>query len=88
MDLEEADYLQVLQHINEFLPVKELAGRPLDLRVLQQFGLVDNEKIDLFLVAAFAQAGGAAESSQKESAKKRSVPVPQAPRSDQPDRIE
>jgi len=88
IDLEEADYAQVLQHINEFLPVKELAGRPIGVQVLKQFGLVDNEKVDLFLASAFAKAGGAAESSQKEPAKKRSVPVPQAPRSDQPDRIE
>ena len=27
-DLEEVDYEQVLQHIDNFLPVKELAGRP------------------------------------------------------------
>ncbi len=47
---------QVLQHIDNFLPVKELAGRPVDLEVLRQFGLVDNEKVDHFLASAFAKA--------------------------------
>ena len=55
-DLEEVDYAQVLQHIDNFLPVKELAGRPVDLEVLRQFGLVDNEKVDHFLASAFAKA--------------------------------
>jgi hypothetical protein len=39
VDLEEVDYAQVLQHIDNFLPERELAGRPLDLSVLRQFGL-------------------------------------------------
>jgi hypothetical protein len=52
-EVEESDYIQVLQSINEFLPVKELAGRPVELLVLRQFGLVDNEKVDRFLVASF-----------------------------------
>ena len=52
-DLEKADYIRVLQLINEFLPVKELAGRPIELPVLKQFGLVDNERVDRFLTAAF-----------------------------------
>ncbi len=54
-DLEEVDYGQVLQHIDNFLPVKELAGRPVDLDVLRQFGLVDNQKVDRFLASAFAK---------------------------------
>jgi len=54
-DLEEVDYEQVLQYIDHFLPVKELAGRPVDLEVLRQFGLVDNEKVDHFLASAFAK---------------------------------
>lgn len=54
-DLEEVDYAQVLQYIDHFLPVKELAGRPVDLEVLRQFGLIDNEKVDHFLAAAFAK---------------------------------
>ena len=78
----------MLQHINEFLPVKELAGRPIGVQVLKQFGLVDNEKVDLFLASAFAKAGSAAEASQPERAQKPSLPIPKAPRPDQPDRIE
>jgi hypothetical protein len=58
VDLDEVDYAQVLQHIDNFLPVKEVAGRPLDLAVLRQFALVDNEKVDEFLASAFANAEG------------------------------
>lgn len=52
-DAEEEDYIRVLHAINEFLPVKELAGRPIELPVLKQFGLVDTEKMDQFLASAF-----------------------------------
>jgi hypothetical protein len=52
-DLEEDDYIRVLQSINEFLPVKELADQQIELPVLKQFGLVDNAKVDHFLSAAF-----------------------------------
>ena len=52
IDPEEGDYAQVLQYINEFLPVKELAGRLLGVTVLRQFGLIENEQADLFLAAA------------------------------------
>ena len=55
VDLEEVDYAQVLQHIDNFLPVKELCGRPLDVQVLRQFGLVDNEKTDSFLNSVFTR---------------------------------
>jgi hypothetical protein len=55
IDPEEADYAKVLQAINEFLPVKELAGRMIQLPVLRQFGLVENEKVDGFLASAFAK---------------------------------
>ena len=55
IDPEEADYAKVLQAINEFLPVKELAGRLIHLPVLRQFGLVENEKVDGFLASAFAK---------------------------------
>src|SRR6266540_6997989 len=47
IDPEEGDYARVLQLINEFLPVKEMAGRLIGVPVLRQFGLVDNEKVDL-----------------------------------------
>ncbi len=50
---EEGDHARVLQCINEFLPVKELAGRLIEMPVLRQFGLVENEKADHFLAMAF-----------------------------------
>ena len=55
IDPEEADYATVLQGIDEFLPVKELAGRLIGVQVLRQFGLVDNERVDQFLATAFAK---------------------------------
>ena len=54
-DPEEASQAQVLHYINEFLPVRELAGRMIDVRTLRQFGLVENEKLDHFLATAFGQ---------------------------------
>jgi len=58
IDPEEADYIRVLQLINEFLPVKELAGRLIGLPVLRQFGLVENERVDGFLATAFGKSEG------------------------------
>ena len=55
-DPEEWDYLRVLQLINEYLPVKELAGRPIGGALLRQFGLIENEKVDGFLAAAFSKS--------------------------------
>jgi len=55
IDPQEGDYARVLQLINEFLPVKELAGRLIEVPVLRQFGLVENEKVDHFLATAFGQ---------------------------------
>ena len=52
---EEGDYARVLQLINEFLPVKELVGRLIEVPVLRQFGLVENEQVDHFLATAFAK---------------------------------
>ncbi len=52
-DADEGDYARVLQFINEFLPVKEMAGRLIGVPVLRQFGLIDNEKADDFLTAVF-----------------------------------
>ena len=54
VDPEEADHAKVLQHINEFLPVKELVGRVIDVPTLRQFGLAENDKLDAFLATAFA----------------------------------
>jgi len=54
-DMEEEDYIRVLQAINEFLPVKELAGRPVEASILKEFGLIDNEKADAVLANAFGR---------------------------------
>jgi len=48
-DPEEASHAQVLHYINEFLPMRELVGRIIDVRTLRQFGLIGNEKLDHFL---------------------------------------
>ena len=56
IDPEDADYVRVLEHINEFLPVTEFAGRVINVGVLRQFGLVENEKVDGFLAAAFGKS--------------------------------
>ncbi len=58
-DLEKEDYVRVLHSINEFLPVKELAGHLIGVPVLRQFGLVENEKVDDFLTTAFGKSKGA-----------------------------
>jgi hypothetical protein len=55
IDPEELDYRRVLELINEFLPVKELAGRPIELPILKQFGLVESDKVDHFLASAFGR---------------------------------
>lgn len=54
-DMEEEDYIRVLRAINEFLPVKELAGRPVEVSVLKEFGLIDSEKADGVLATAFGR---------------------------------
>jgi len=54
-DPEEGDYARVLELINEFLPVKEMAGRLIGVAVLRQFGLVENETADSFLAAVFSK---------------------------------
>jgi len=52
-DPDDSDYVKVLRLIDEFLPVKELAGKVINVPVLRQFGLVENEKLDRFLASAF-----------------------------------
>jgi hypothetical protein len=59
IDPQDYDYARVLQVINEFLPVKELAGRIIRVPVLKQFGLVDNEHVDCFLATAFGKTSRA-----------------------------
>lgn len=56
LDPEEGDYARVLQLIDEYLPVKEMAGRLVSVPELQQFGLVENQKLDAFLETAFSNA--------------------------------
>jgi hypothetical protein len=62
IDLDEGDYTQVLQIINEYLPVKEIAGRLIGVPVLRQFGLIENEKVDSFLATVFSKSPETAES--------------------------
>jgi hypothetical protein len=83
-DLEEVDYEQVLQHIDNFLPVKELAGRLVDLEVLRQFGLVDNEKVDHFLAAAFGKQKSGNEADKPGPKLEHEKQVPKVAASDQP----
>ena len=61
IDPEEGDYARVLQLINEFLPVKEMAGRLIGVPVLRQFGLIENEKVDSFLATVFSKCSETAE---------------------------
>jgi hypothetical protein len=82
-DLEEADYAQVLQYINEYLPVKELAGKPIDLQVLKQFALVDNEKRDQFLASAFASTETPAEMPPQQKEQKSAEQESKVPHPDQ-----
>ncbi len=56
IDPEDGDYARVLQLINEYLPVNELAGRLTGVPVLRQFGLVENEQVDCFLATAFQKS--------------------------------
>jgi hypothetical protein len=56
IDPEDGDYARVLQLINEFLPVNELAGRLIGVPVLRQFGLVENEQVDCFLASALGKS--------------------------------
>jgi len=55
IDPDEGDYARVLEIINEFLPVKEMAGRLIGVPVLRQFGLIENEKVDDFLAIVFSK---------------------------------
>lgn len=55
IDPDEGDYARVLQIINEYLPVKEMAGRLIGVPVLRQFGLIENDKMDSFLATVFSK---------------------------------
>ncbi len=54
-DPDEGDYARVLQIINEYLPVREMAGRLIGVPVLRQFGLIENDKMDSFLATVFSK---------------------------------
>jgi hypothetical protein len=73
-DPEEADYAEVLRRIGEFLPVQELAGRPLGVSVLRQFGLVESEQFDQFL----ARTLGAPRSSDEKPSPEAKATLPTA----------
>jgi len=62
-DPDEGDYARVLEAINEFLPVREMAGRLIGVPVLRQFGLIENEQVDDFLATVFSKRSETAESS-------------------------
>jgi hypothetical protein len=61
IDPDEGDYARVVQFINEFLPVKEMARRLIGAPVLRQFGLVENEKMDSVLATVFSKCPETAE---------------------------
>lgn len=70
-DPEDSDYIKVLRLIDEFLPVRELAGKVINVPVLRQFGLVENEKLDRFLATAFGQPQESTGNSSGEPKQKR-----------------
>jgi hypothetical protein len=78
----------VLQCINEFLPVKELAGRLIEMPALRQFGLVENEKVDRFLATAFGTKREPPNRARVHSGEKRPPIVrAESPADDSPGRV-
>jgi hypothetical protein len=71
IDPDEGDYARVLQLINEFLPVKEMAGRLISAAVLRQFGLIENEKVDSFLATMFSKSPEPVENSRNATDQRR-----------------
>jgi hypothetical protein len=63
IDPDEGDYARVLEIIDEFLPVNEMAGKLIGVPVLRQFGLIENEKVDHFLATVFSKDPKLVESS-------------------------
>ena len=74
----EDEYARVLEVINEFLPVKEMAGRMIGVPVLRQFGLVENEVLDRLLESTLGKSSNAAISSPDVSDAKQSCPTSKA----------
>jgi len=71
LDPEEGDYARVLQVINEFLPVQEMAGRLIGVPVLRQFGLLENEETDRFLTTVFSKSPEPAQDSRSDQVRRR-----------------
>jgi len=71
IDPDEGVYARVLEIINEFLPVKEMAGQLIGVPVLRQFGLVENEKVDHFLATVFSKNPEPVKSSLNETKQRR-----------------
>lgn len=69
-ELESEDYIRALQLINEFLPVRELAGSFIAVPTLRQFGLVDSEKADEVLKTLLGRQKPSAVLTTKEPKKK------------------
>ena len=59
VDPEDADYARMLQLIDDYLPIKEFAGRVVNAGVLRDFGLVENEHGDNFLARVFSKSDAA-----------------------------
>lgn len=79
LDPEDADHARVLECINEFLPVREFAGRIVSVSVLREFGLVDNERADKALAAVFAKGKEVTTAHANQAGRKTtSVAVPEA----------
>ncbi len=72
-DPEEADHAKVLHYINEFLPVRELVGRIVDVPTLRQFGLVENDRFDALLTSAFQPAAGAKPAMNSQTTERREI---------------
>ena len=56
VDPEDADYARVLKLINEFLPVRQFAGRIVNVNMLREFGLVDNQRVGALPATAFSKS--------------------------------
>lgn len=82
IDPDDADYVKVLQLINEYLPVKELAGQVINRSVLREFSLVDSEEFDRFLAAAFGKPRAPNGSSTSEPGQKHSRNSPKVSKSE------
>ena len=70
-DPDEGDYARVLELINEFLPVREMAGRLISVPILRECGLLENEKVDHFLATVFSKSPELVENSLNRPHEKR-----------------